>query len=119
MPIVMPSRSSPTTSSIDVRLSGIVVVLLPLVTLVDERVACLVARAGEVELEGEALLEAVGPPYVDGVDAVERLLGRTHDDRIDGGDLRRHLACCRTQLVAWDDLQDAAVGRELLRRRTL
>src|SRR3954464_6073837 len=89
MPIVMPSRSSPTTSSIVARLSAIrrVVLAFPVLAPVDEGVARLVARTGEVELEREALLEAVGLPDVDRVDAVERLLGRAHDDRIDGGDL--------------------------------
>src|SRR5689334_18174079 len=99
MPIVMPSRSSPTTSSIVERLSGIGL-LLPLLATVDERIACLVACAGEVELEGEALLEPVGASYVDRVDAVERLLGRPDHHRVHGRDLRRHLARSGAQLVA-------------------
>src|SRR3954469_18895609 len=98
MPIVMPSRSSPTTSSIVALLSGIRRPF-PLLTLVDERVPRLVTRAGEVELEGEALLEPVGPAHVDRVDAVERLLRRTHDDRVDRGDLRGDLSRCGAELV--------------------
>src|SRR3954454_5647942 len=87
MPMVMPSRSSPTTSSIDARLSATLVVLRPLVAPLDERVTRAVRDAGQVELEGEALLEAVGPTHVDGVDAVERLLGRADDDGVHLGDL--------------------------------
>src|SRR3954447_24550725 len=85
MPIVMPERSSPTISSIVIRLSGIShsAVLLPLVALLDERIAGPVRSAGEVELEGEALLEPVGAADVDRVDAVQRLLGRAHHDRVD------------------------------------
>src|SRR4051812_18499927 len=113
MPSVIPSRSSPTTSSMVSRLSGIR--LLPLVTPLDERVARLVARACEVELEREALLEPVGPAYVDRVDAVERLLRRTDHDRVDLRDLRRDLPCARPQPVARHDLEHAAVRRELLR----
>src|SRR3954451_24358831 len=97
MPIVMPSRSSPTTSSMVALLS--VIVFLPLLALVDERVPRLVTRAGEVELEGEALLEPVGPSHVDRVDAIERLLRRAHDDGVDRGDLRGDLARCGAELV--------------------
>src|SRR4051812_13107314 len=120
MPIVMPLRSSPTASSIVVRLSGTgsVRVARPVVTPVDEGIAGLVRGAGEVELEGEALLVAVGPAYVDRVDAVERLLGRADDDRVDRGDLRGHLARRVSELLAGHDLEDAAVGCELLRGRT-
>ena len=59
---------------------------------VDEGVAGLVGHAGQVELEGEALLEAVAALDVDGVDAVERLLGRPDDRRALGRDLRGDLA---------------------------
>src|SRR3954453_22826702 len=116
MPIVMPSRSSPTTSSMVARLSAIV--FLPVLALVDERVPRLVTRAGEVELEGEALLEAVGPSHVNRVDAVERLLRRTHDDRVGRGDLRGDLSRCGAELVPWHDLEHAAVRRQLLSGRT-
>src|SRR5205807_10268700 len=67
MPIVIPSRSSATTSFSVVRLSAI--------RLLHEGVPGFVALAGEVELEREALLEAVAALHVDGVDAVQRLLG--------------------------------------------
>src|SRR4051794_24302363 len=115
MPIVMPSRSSPTTSSMVALLSGIRRPF-PLLALVDERVARLVTCAGEIELEGETLLEPVGPTHVDRVDAVERLLGRAHHDRVDRGDLRRDLPGGRAQLLARHDLQHTAVRRQLLRR---
>src|SRR4051794_22235499 len=117
MPIVMPSRSSPTTSSMVALLS--VIVFLPLLALVDECVPRLVTRTGEVELEGEPLLEPVGPAHVDRVDAVERLLGRTHDDRIDRRDLLGDLSRCGSELVPWHYLQHAAVPRQLLRGGTL
>ena len=66
MPMVMPSRSSATTSSSVMRLSGIAACLLGRVgvALLDERVAELVGHAGQVELEREALLEAVGALHV-------------------------------------------------------
>ena len=55
------------------------------VALVDEGLALLVGHARDVELVGEPLLEAVAALHVDGVDAVERLLGPADD----GGALRR------------------------------
>src|SRR5436190_18954325 len=76
MPMVMPSRNWATTSSSVSVLSGTKASLRELgVALVDERVARLVGHARQVELEGEALLEAVAALHVDGVDAVERFLG--------------------------------------------
>ena len=52
--------------------------------------------APEVQLEREALLEAVGALHVDGVDHVERLLGAAHHDRAllrdHLGDLERGVA---------------------------
>src|SRR5258706_4164710 len=81
MPIVMPSRSSATTSSSVMRLSLIVRCLLDgiWVAALDERVAQLVGHAGQVELEGEALLVAVRTLHVPQVDAVEALF-RSPDD---------------------------------------
>src|SRR4051812_39676476 len=111
MPIVMPSRSSPTTSSIVALLSGIRRPF-PLLALVDERVPRLVTGAREVELEGEALLEPVGPAHVDRVDAVERLLGRAHDDGVDRRYLRGDLSGCGSELVPRHDLEHAAVRRQ-------
>src|SRR4051794_15040164 len=64
-PIVMPSRSSATTSASVVVLSATSHILL---RLLHERVASAVALARQVELEGEALLEAVAALDVDGVD---------------------------------------------------
>src|SRR3954447_23661140 len=114
MPMVMPSRSSVTTSSIVARLSATAVVFRPVLAPVDEGVARLVARTAEVELEGETLLEPVGATDVDRVDAVERLLGRTHHDRVDTRDLCRDLPSRSAQLLAGNDLQDAAVRCQLL-----
>src|SRR3954468_3877610 len=113
MPSVMPSRSSPTTSSIVIRLSGIR--LLPLVTPLDERVARLVTRPGQVELEREPLLEPVGPAHVDRVDPVQRLLRRPDHDRVDLCDLRGDLARPRPQPFPRHDLEHASVRRQLLR----
>src|SRR5215207_9210648 len=83
IPIVMPSRSSATTSSSVIRLSVTVLLLLGRVgvALLDERVAQLVGDAGEVELEREALREAVRTLHVPEIDAVEALLRRPHDRR--------------------------------------
>src|SRR3954452_13853331 len=113
MPSVMPSRSSPTTSSIVIRLSGIR--LLPLVTPLDERVARLVTRPGQVELEREPLLEPVGPAHVDRVDPVQRLLRRPDHDRVDLRDLRGDFARPRPQPFPRHDLEHASVRRQLLR----
>src|SRR5215203_3441744 len=90
IPMVMPSRSSATSSSSVARLSA---TMLPVrllaicrslfggvgVALLDERVAQLVGDAREVELEGEALLEPVRALHVPEVDPVEALLRRAHD----------------------------------------
>src|SRR5690606_34822960 len=57
------------------------------VALLDERVARLVGNAGEVELEREALLEAVRALHVPQVDAVERLLGSPDHGAALAGDL--------------------------------
>src|SRR5258708_1838277 len=88
IPTVMPERSSPTMSSMVVRLSltgnslgGVGVALL------DEGGPLLVGHAAHVELVRETLLEAVAALHVDGVDAVERLLGPADDGRALGGDV--------------------------------
>src|SRR5580700_11016832 len=83
MPMVMPERSSPTMSSMVVRLSptassprsrrGVGVALL------DEGGPLLVGHAAHVQLVGEALLEAVAALDVDRIDPVERLLGPPND----------------------------------------
>src|SRR5437764_10862647 len=99
MPIVIPSRSSATTSASVVLLSATSVRLL------DEGVPSPVALAGQVELEGEALLEAVAALHVDGVDAVERLLGRPDHRRALLGDGPSHLEGGVSQLVPGNDLQ--------------
>src|SRR5581483_9057134 len=90
-PIVIPSRSSATTSASVRRLS---------ILLLHERVARLVALTGQVELEREALLEAVAALDVDGVDPVERLLGGPDHGRAFGRDLLRHLEGGVAQCVA-------------------
>src|SRR5579884_4411838 len=86
MPTVIPSASWATTSSSESLLSVLTAALRCRCSraalasggrrpLLDEGVACLVPLAQQVELEREALLEAVGPLHVHGIDAVERLLG--------------------------------------------
>src|SRR5438309_1858728 len=87
MPMVIPSRSSETTSASVVRLSNVIQPARGRLTLVHERLPVAVALTPQVELEGEALLEAVAALDVDGIDAVERLLGRPND----GGALLRDL----------------------------
>src|SRR5690348_5570843 len=80
IPIVMPERSSPATSS------GLMTAMrspLP----VDERLAGGVRYAAEVEFEGESLFVPVGALDVDRIDAVQRLLGQPDDRRVLGGDL--------------------------------
>src|SRR3954447_20836166 len=116
IPIVMPSRSSPTISSTVVRLSGIA---RPLVTLVHEGIAGLVRHPGQVELEGEPLLEPVGPLHIDRVDPVERLLRRNDHATVERrdlpGDFERRIA----QLLAGYDAKPGAVRVQLLRGRAL
>src|SRR4051812_45225981 len=99
MPMVMPSRSSPTISSMVVRLSGTRVAALPLLGPLDKRVPGPVRGSREVELEREPLLEPVGAADVDRIDAVERLLGGADDDRVHLGDLTRHRPRGLPQLV--------------------
>src|SRR3954451_20513159 len=106
MPIVIPSRSSAATSPSVVRLSAI--------RLLHEGVASLVALARKVELEGEALLEAVAALHVDGVDAVQRFLGGAYHPRALRCDRPRHLEGGVAQLVALDNLEHRAVVQELL-----
>src|SRR5258708_7813863 len=101
IPTVMPERSSPTMSSMVVRLSAIRACSLRRVgsrggvgvALLDEGGPLFVGHAAHVEFVGEALLEAVAALHVDGVDAVERLLGPADDGRALGGDLGGQLEC--------------------------
>ena len=85
------------------------------VALVDEGLAKLVAVAPQVELEGEALLEAVRAFHVDRVDHVERFLGAPHHDRAllrdDGRELERGVEQLRARHDAFDGAE-----REQLRR---
>src|SRR4051794_34577407 len=115
-PIVMPSRSSRTMSSTVARLSGIAG---PLVALVDERIARLVRDAGEVELECEALLEAVRPLHVNRIDPVQRLLRRDYDAPIESSDLRSGLKSGIAQLITRYDAQHRAISVQVLGRRAL
>src|SRR5215216_4046316 len=98
MPMVIPSASSATASSSVQRLSLMVgppppasAGSFPGGALLDEGVPVLVGHAGQVELEGEALLEAVRALDVDRVDAVERGLGRPDHRGALGGDRAGHL----------------------------
>ena len=102
MPMVMPSRSSATTSS---SVHALVGHRHRSTCRRRSRFSTKASRASsatpdEVELEGEALLEAVAALHVDRVDAVERLLGGADDGRALGGDVAGHLAGGGAQLVA-------------------
>src|SRR5205807_9392276 len=110
MPTVIPSASSATTSSSVVRLSA----TLSAAALVDERLPGLVGDVRQVELEGEALLEAVAALHVDGVDAVQRLLGPTDDRGVLRCDLGRHLTGGGAQLARWHDVEHRAEVVQLL-----
>ena len=79
----------------------------------------LVGPAGEVDLEGESLLEAVAALDVDRVDPVQRLLGQPDDVRVLRGDLAGDLVGRSAQLLARHDLQHRAEVVQLLRRRGL
>ena len=68
---------------------------------------------GEVELHREALLEAVALVDVDGVDAVERLLGGADDAGVLGRDLAGHGQRGVVERVAGDHLEHAAVGHQV------
>src|SRR3954449_9549250 len=81
IPIVMPSRSWATTSS-SVNLLSVVTLrsLLELrFPLGHKGVARFIAHARQIQLEREALLEAVGPLHVHRVNAVQRLLGGSNN----------------------------------------
>ena len=86
------------------------------VALLDEGGPLLVGHAAHVELVGEALLEAVAALHVDGVDAVERLLGPPDDGRALGGDLGGQLECGRPEAVRRHHRGHRAVGRPARRR---
>src|SRR5438552_8265551 len=82
-------------------------------SLVEEGLAGAVALSQQVELEGEALFEAVAALHVDGVDAVEELLGPLDHRRTLGRDLGGDLACRGAELVAFDDAEHRSVVVEL------
>src|SRR5438093_9465722 len=123
IPIVMPSRSSATTSSSVMRLSGMArearSLLEGRVALLDERLPGLVGDAGQVQLEREPLLETVGPLHVDRVDPVQRFLRAADDRRRLRRDRRRDLARSLDELVALDHAIHRSVRAQLLRRRGL
>src|SRR5437879_4941185 len=104
MPTVMPSRSSPTTSASDIRLS-----VMTRVPLLHERLAGLVAHTRQVELEGEALFVPVAALHVDRVDAVQRLLGGADDGAALGRDVASDLERGVAQLGSRHDLQHRPV----------
>ena len=108
-PIVMPGRSSPTTSSRVVRLSGTRSSVhrdthrarcRAYASLLDEGGPLFVGDARDVQLVGEALLEPVAALHVDGVDAVQRLLGPPDDGGALGRDGVGHLVGGVDELVA-------------------
>src|SRR5215813_10664348 len=97
IPTVMPERSSPATSS-----ALMTVTRSPL--SVDESLACRVGDPGQVELVGEPLLVPVGTLDVDGVDAVQRLLGQPDGGGVLGGDLAGNGERGRPQAAARHDV---------------
>src|ERR1700704_3121475 len=116
-PIVIPLRSSPTTSSSDFVLSRLLAMFVSAFLLGcvlarlaggDELVAVFVGHAEEVEFEGVALLEAVAALDVHRVDAVDGFLGAPDDAGVLGGDLRGDLASALVELLARDHVVDAA-----------
>src|SRR4051794_35456260 len=90
MPTVIPSDSSAATSAALIRLSRM--------SSLQEGPPRLVGHAGQVQLEGEALLVAVAAVHVLGVDAVERLLGAADHPRVLGCDLLGQRQRGRVQL---------------------
>ena len=105
MPMVMPSSSSATTSSMVIRLSRGPLLTCSALSVPANVVAQLVADARQVELEGEALLEPVALVDVDRVDAVERLLGGPDHPGVLGGDLAGDRERGVVELVAGDHLE--------------
>src|SRR5215469_1346740 len=118
MPIVMPDRSSPTTSAM--------VMTAPdwpspsaappspgrgSVTTgsIDERLPGPVGDPGQVQLEGKALLVAVGAAHINRLDTVQRLLGQPDDLAVFRRYFRGELASSRTQLGRGHDVEDGAV----------
>src|SRR5438270_11657046 len=97
MPIVIPSRSSATTSVSVVRLSAI--------RLLHERVPRPITLPRQVQLEREPLLEAVAALDVHRVDPVERLLGRPDHRGALLGDGLSNLERRVPELCPLDDLQ--------------
>nr|BFE78655.1 hypothetical protein GCM10020093_012560 [Planobispora longispora] len=111
IPIVVPLSSEPTISSTVVTFDA--ACATGITPLGDEGVAVPVARAHQVELEGEALLETVAAVDVDRVDAVQRLLGAPDDVGVLGGDLGRDRQGGLAEPVGGRDLQDRAEGVQL------
>src|SRR5579872_3008 len=128
-PMVMPGRSSVTMSSTVARLSvmagsrrnrsrraGHVARVTSSgsfgsvgVALLDEGPTLLVRHARHVQFIGEALLVPVAPLHVDGVDAVQRLLGAADDGRALRGDGGRHLVRRVEELSPGHDPEHRAV----------
>ena len=107
MPMVMPSRSSATTSSSVMRLSGITA------SNSASRLSTKASRAssltpGQVELEGEALLEAVAALHVDGSMPLSDSLAARITVGLFVGDLRRDAQGGGPQLAGLDDLEHRA-----------
>src|SRR5580704_18832495 len=120
MPMVMPERSSLTMSSTVVRLSDIRPSLRGVgVALLDEGGPLLVGYPAHMKLVGEALFVAIAALHVDGVDAVERLLGPADDRRALGGDVGGQLECGRMEALGRHHRGDRSIGRELRGRDRL
>src|ERR1700733_8492003 len=115
MPMVIPERSSATMSSTLPRLSliGPGSFRRVGVALLHEGGALLVGHAAHVQLVRESLLEAVAALDVDGIDAVERLLGPADDGRTLRRDVRGQLECGGPETSARYDRRHRSVGGKL------
>src|SRR5271165_5876727 len=108
IPMVIPDRSSPTTSAV-------VMTLGPLPP-VNERLPGPVGDSGQVKLKGEPLLVPVGPAHVYWLDAVQRLLGQPDDLRVLRRDLHRDRVSRRPELRRRHDIEHCAVAPQRNRR---
>src|SRR5262249_31590624 len=109
IPIVMPERSSPATSS------GLMTAT-PSALPVPARPPGPLGGGGEAELEREPLFVPVRALDVDGIDAVQRLLGQPDGGGVLGGDLAGHGARGGPQACGRHDVEHGAEAVQLLGR---
>src|SRR5882672_7381572 len=83
------------------------------IALFEERASRLVGHAAQIQLEGEALLESIATLHVDGIDAVQALLGGADHGWTLGGDAARHPPGGGSEVVSLDDLEHGSVPIEV------